>query len=228
MTIPSACQAIADRIDALRIDEQQLNIRLRSQPPPTAAEQSVITQRLRNIRQEITAATAELNDCIAQYSSNPGPQPLDSTLTGTVTLTTTSNQAPGPYSSPLTVGMRFDEPRSAVSITRFTPINTPPTKVPIIGDVSLTVTLEGGGQGTYSEGHMELPLTLLFAFNKHIPFQLADATLSITLTTSAPGGSPVDSSGHIALQGTGDFTGGPPFSRHQGTLTIDGVLQPVP
>ncbi|HXV92625.1 MAG TPA: hypothetical protein VD813_04955, partial [Pseudonocardia sp.] len=67
-----------------------------------------------------------------------------------------------------------------------------------------------------------------FAPSRHLPFQLQDSTLSIRLATSDPPGSPVDASGRVTLHGTGTFTGGPPFARHRGTLTVDGALRPVP
>ncbi|MEG8279920.1 hypothetical protein [Streptomyces sp. AHA2] len=159
---------------------------------------------------------------LMDFEVRPAPGLLTS-LTGTATLTTTDDRARGPFTTPVTVELFFNEPRTEVSISSIPPVTVQTGSGPV------TVTHTGGGTGTFdkSAGTMRLPAGLHF----DLPFPASDSDLALALTTGRAGGligTPLNTTtGGIRLVGAATFTGGT-LAGKTGTLAIDGELTELP
>lgn len=148
---------------------------------------------------------------------------LFTTLTGTATLTTTDNRAPGPFTVPVTIGLFFNDARTQVSISSFPPITVQTNSGPV------TVTRTGGGNGTFNKaaGAVSLPVDLHF----NLPAPGSDSDLTITFTTGSAGnltGAPLNrTTRKIRLVGVATFDGGS-LNGEEGTLVVDGELADLP
>jgi hypothetical protein len=152
--------------------------------------------------------------------------PVECTSSGTATLTTTNDSAPGPYTVNLSMKLRFDASRNQVTITYFPEFRTEPFDTPFGTNVT-TVSKTGGGTGTFDNGQMTVPLTLHFDHSADIIFYDEDSDLSITLSTAAPGGSPIGPDGRFSIVGTGTFKGGF-LGGSSCTIVMTGTVSPVP
>lgn len=147
---------------------------------------------------------------------------LKTNLTGTATLTTTSEHALGPFSLPVTIGLSFNADRTKVKIVSFPPITLQTDNGPVV------VSLAGPAEGpfTKSTGAISLPVRLLF----DLPI-VANSELPLTLTTGSAGGvtgSPLNSSTRaVRLVGSGPFDGGF-LDDEVATLTVQGTLGELP
>jgi hypothetical protein len=132
----------------------------------------------------------------------------------------------------LTLGLRFTPDRSQVVITSFAPIKTDSFSTPF-GSTNSTVTLVGGGSGTYdaSTGRIDIPVTLHFDQSISVPLIEADVDSSLVLSTAAAGGVALDpQSGQLALAADGTFTGSGvnPLAGSAIHLVIAGQISPAP
>ncbi|GGU11770.1 hypothetical protein [Streptomyces lateritius] len=159
---------------------------------------------------------------LMDFEVRPAPGLLTS-LTGTATLTTTDDRARGPFTTPITVELFFNDPRTEVSISSIPPVTVQ------TGNGPVTVTHTGGGNGTFDKntGTVRLPAGLHF----DLPFPASDSSLPLTLTTGRAGGligTPLNrTTGGIRLVGAATFTGGT-LAGKEGTLAVDGELTELP
>jgi hypothetical protein len=166
--------------------------------------------------------------------SNPiGPAasgPLQATFTGKVAFQIPSYNVSA--SRAITLGLSFDADRQHVSITSFPAITTDPFSTPL-GSTNSTVTLIGGGTGTFdpSTGNLDIPVKLHFDQSINIPLINADVDADFDLNTQQSGAAPLDrASGALALGAAGTFTGSGlnPLAGAAADLIISGVIDPVP
>ena len=117
-----------------------------------------------------------------QYSV-PVP-PLTSVFTGTSVFRIDDTRFPGPFTTSISLSPTFDGSRRVVSIGPFTPIIIGPITTPIGSDM-ITITLVGGGLGSFNRasGAMLMPVTL--HFDHGLPdFAVGDSDVDFNLTTS--------------------------------------------
>lgn len=222
-SIPSACRELADSIKAFEQERNDLQEELQHAAP---GDKPGLVMQIRALNRQISAARAQLTDCIANNPADPPPPPpLAAIFIGTATITTTNSSAPGPFPAGVRFGLLFDAARSFVTITSFPPIATQPFTTPFGPNVT-TVTKTGGGSGSFANGNIVMPLTLHFDQSLDLPFIEEDSDLPIGVSTNPPG-SPVDGSGRVTLAGSGVFQGGF-LGGATGTVSITGTISPVP
>jgi hypothetical protein len=160
------------------------------------------------------------------------------TFTGRAILLTTHPSAPGPFIQAVSITVQFDRCRRAVKILAFPPLVVGPFSTPV-GDNTTTITLTGGGAGSFdpATGAMLLPIEL--HFDQSLGFPLAgdsDVTFDLTTGTSMSPtgtfmltGSPLTDPATCAItlvaasQFTDGYLGGEDCS-----LQIGGNLAPCP
>jgi hypothetical protein len=153
------------------------------------------------------------------------------TFTGTATMTTSNTNAPGPFVSAVTIGVKFLKyDHTKLEITNFPTITVGPFPIKI-GQTTLTntttITLTNVQTATAnpSTGKMSITMTLHF---KHSLPAAGDSDLPITVSTDNSGGSRIGAgTRHVKLAGTGTFSGGF-LGGSTGTLLIDGTLSALP
>lgn len=150
--------------------------------------------------------------------------PLNSSFTGTATLTISNPNTPTPFVEPLRMlPVVFSQDRCTVSLVSL-PAIVRTFPVPL-GSNTATITRSNGGIGTFdrSSGRMTVPLTLRLA-NTH-PLG-GTSELSLTLSTAAPGGRALGG-GSFTLVGSGRFVGGF-LNGSNATLVVSGTVSPAP
>lgn len=206
MSIPAPCRVFRDEIDELRQERDGLQDELQRAAP---GEKPALVRLIRALNLQIAGRQNELTDCIATTPQDPPPPPpIEAILTGTATLSTTDTRAPGPYTSPVRLGLIINGNRTIIAITSFPTISTPPFDTPI-GLNSTRVTHTGGGTGSYAGGAIVMPITLHLDHSIDIPIFEEDSDISLVLSTQSPG-SPVtpEPFGSVTLVGSGTFSGG--------------------
>jgi hypothetical protein len=223
MAIPDTCQPLADEIAELEQERNDLQAEL--QQAPTGQKASLAT-RIKALNRRIATLEDQFTECLRNAPPAPEPlPPLAATFAGTATITTTNASAPGPFAAPITLALILDGARTFIAITTFAPISTVPFSTPFGSNVT-TVSKTGGGQGSYANGAIVMPLTLHFDQSLDLPIVDEDSDLALVLRTDPPG-SPVDAAGAVSLAGSGTFSGGF-LGGATGTLTIAGTISPVP
>lgn len=153
--------------------------------------------------------------------SGPCAPALSATFTGTATMTTTNDNARGPFTSDLRLSLSFEDCRATLRITEFPPISvTFPTP---IGDNTTTVTMPSGGAGTFAAGRMDIPVSLRFA---NTIAAGGTSVADMTLATASPGGTSLRD-GSVTLVGSGRFRGGF-LNGSTCSLTVTGTIAPAP
>jgi hypothetical protein len=110
------------------------------------------------------------------------PPPLVSQFTGTAVFQTSYSAVEGDaFPVPFSIQLTFSGDLETVTITDFPPITTPSFSVPL-GSDTITVTLTGGGTGTFDHlsGVMQIPVTLNFHNSDSL---VCDSDLSVRLST---------------------------------------------
>lgn len=131
------------------------------------------------------------------------------------------------------LGLHFDPANSQVTITNFPPLVTKPFHTPF-GNSVCTVTLIGGGTGSFDRaaGQLAIPVTLKFDQSLDVPGVQEDARLELELRSDRQGGAALDaSSGKAILAGEGAFQGNGainPLKHKKCQMRIDGQVSPVP
>jgi hypothetical protein len=151
------------------------------------------------------------------------PANLTSTFTGNAELTTTNRNAAGPFSSPISLAVEFTDCRTAMRITNFSTItNTSQTQ---LGQNTSTITMTGGGTGTFdfSSGRLEIPMTLGFRNSLQV---FGNSTLPLRLAAEGPNKKNAQD-GSVTFVGTGTFAGGA-LNGSQGTVRVTGSFSPRP
>ncbi len=135
------------------------------------------------------------------------------TFYGMVTLTTDSHDYPGPYNSAFTSMLGFSSDQTRAELISMGAVQfTIPTGT-IFGDDTATAALESSGSGTLDEssGNISIPSVAFHVTHSISAGGEQDLTFD-SLSTTAPGGSPLN-------QSTGDLTlVGGPAKFHGGAL----------
>lgn len=153
--------------------------------------------------------------------SGPCAPTLSTTFTGNATMTTTNDNARGPFTSDLRLSLSFEDCRATLRITEFPSISVSfPTP---IGDNTTTVTMPSGGTGSSAAGRIDIPVSLRFA---NTIAAGGTSVADMTLTTASPGGSPLRD-GSVTLVGSGRFRGGF-LNGSTCSLTVSGTIAPAP
>ena len=153
--------------------------------------------------------------------SGPCASPLSATFNGTATMTTTNENARGPFTSDIRLSLSFEDCRATLRITEFPAISV--TFGTPIGDNTTTVTMPSGGNGAFAAGRIDIPVGL--RFGNSIPAG-GTSFADLTLTTASPGGSPLRD-GSVTLVGSGRFRGGF-LNGSTCSLTVSGTIAPAP
>ncbi len=149
---------------------------------------------------QIADTQQKLNHCI---TSHHGVLELFAIFSGTATMGTSNDNAPGPFVQMVTIGLDFSIwDHSKVQVVSFPPISVTYDTHSPAGMVTTTVSLVSGwGNYDRQSGSLAMNLSLYF----HHSYQLAgDSTLTIQLRTT----SLLDAKGNITVEGTGVFQGG--------------------
>ena len=219
MTMPTACQSLADKVAELEQERNALQLELQD---ADTGQKAAIAMRIKALNKQISVTRDQLVTCL---TGTPPPRPLEAVFDATATVTTTNGHAPGPYESPIRVVLVFSGDRRFVAIRSFPPIATSPFATPV-GDNVTAVSKVGGGSGSYAAGAMAVPVSLLFDHSIDVPFYDEDSKLDVVFSTDPPG-SVMDSSGAITLSGNGIFAGGF-LGGSAATVSLTGVIAPVP
>jgi hypothetical protein len=208
----------------VRQDIEDLQFELKHGAPE---DRPAIRAKIREDNKKLVTLRAQLAECIA--SQPPIPPPTEAYFIGSSEFTTTNDNAPGPFPDDLAFRMNIGGDLATITIETFPPLgavfDTP------LGRGTTTVTLIGGGTGSYDAGKISLQITLHFATTIELP--VGDTTdssdLSIVLSTDPPQGSPVTPApgpfGKVRLFGSGQFIGGF-LGGSTGTLKVIGTIKP--
>jgi hypothetical protein len=208
VSIPAECNVILGEIQSLQTEIHRLQAELRSRPPQEKAQ---IVVEIR----ELNAQKAEREAAYAACANNP--RPLAMRFTGTM-FATFSDPRLGSQAAPgVDFTAHFTPQRDALTVYSMSDIlSSPFTMVDVFGGVYTIVTtvqLQSPVVGRVRPGcNLTLPDTLrrfVSAVDAPSPtpnFSEID-NLTVTLTTSGPGGSAIDADGRATLVGTGTFVG---------------------
>jgi len=224
-SVPQACQSIQDEIDKVQADLNNLQAQLQH---ATGEEKKAIQADIREDNKQLVTLSNQLTECIA---SQPNvPPPTEAYFIGSSEFTTTNENAQGPFPDDLVFRVNIGGDPVRINIETFPALGalfeTP------LGTGMTTVTLIGGGTGSYDAGKISLPITLHFA--NTIDTGVRDITdssdLSMVLSTDPPKGSPVTPApgpfGNVTVFGSGQLVGGF-LGGSTGTLKATGAIQPV-
>ncbi len=154
-------------------------------------------------------------------ATGPCAAPLSAIFTGTVTMTTTNDNARGPFNSDLRLSVSFEDCRATLRITEFPPISV--TFGTPVGNNTTTVTMPSGGTGTSAAGRIDIPVSLRFG---NTIAAAGTSFAEMTLSTASSGGSALRD-GSATLVGSGRFRGG--FLNDSiCNLTVTGTFSPAP
>jgi hypothetical protein len=153
--------------------------------------------------------------------SGPCAPPLSATFTGTATMTTTNDNARGPFTSDLRLSLSFEDCRATLRITEFPEISV--TFGTPLGDNTTRITMPSGGTGAFAAGRIDIPVTLRFG---NTIAAGGTSFADMTLTTASAGGSPLRG-GSVTLVGSGRFRGGF-LNGSTASLTVSGTIAPAP
>jgi PASTA domain len=213
------CETIQDEVDGLERQLEAAEDELNEVPP---VERGPFLQRIGSINRRLSAARNRLAGCLAAANPPPGP-PIEARFVGTATLTTTFDQASGPYVENVAFNVVLDGARTMITLVSF-PIITETFEIDGLGENTTTITRRGGGTGSYNAGSIVLPLALRFDHSIDIPFFQEDSDFNVVLTT-APPGSPLtpEPYGNVTLAGSAVFSGGV-LAGDTGTLVVTGTI----
>jgi hypothetical protein len=240
MPIPTECQELFDEMEELKQELDDLQAELRSAP---TGRKSGLASKIGRLNVKIDAKQPVLDACIDQYSGPPQPQPLWSSFTGTMSLTTDKKYTGEPFEAATEWDLFFDGLRTHVDVTKFPDwtIDTTATKLfPEPFDKNTTTisrilseTPPYGVSGSYSktDGNLDLALNLRF-HHSNILAVPPESYLSIVLSTKFRGigvspGSPVTAAGLVTLAGSGVFSRGW-LDGVTCYMVVTGTLTPVP
>jgi hypothetical protein len=226
-TTTDPCQSIADQITSLRNQERNAESDFqggggsRDTRKPVASD---IAKVRREYQQQINAKEREYDQCRISHGGKPDES---DTFTGTATMTTNNNNAPGPFVENVTIGLNFKKyDHTKLEITNFPAITTSAFHTPL-GQNTTTVTLKSVQAASANPTTGQLSITMTLHFKQSIP-AAGDSDLALTVSTDNAGGSRINQgTRHVKLAGTGTFSGGF-LDGSKGTLVIDGTLSQLP
>jgi hypothetical protein len=169
---------------------------------------------------KLAETTKAYNECIRDHGGLPA---LDATFAGRATMFTSNENAPGPFTRSVNIGLHFVEwDHSDFTVTSFPPISvTYDTNSPA-GTVTTTVTLSGPSSGEFNPitGMLSLSLRLFF---HHSTDLAGDSTLDIALQSTLP----LASNGKVTVEGSSPFQDGF-LDEDLCWLTVEGTISPRP
>jgi hypothetical protein len=191
--LPTQCNSIANQLST---KEQEIKdeIRALQEELQTAAPnaKAAIVGQIKRKQGELANSPVlkglrtSLAACRQQFDTTPrrpvAPAVLNANFAGTVTNTTSSTSAPGPFLQTVGLGLQFSQNRCDVKITSFPSIIfTAPTP---IGGITVTISQTGGGSGNFFPviGDLIMPLTLRYTYGT---FLANPDTASFLLTTGS-------------------------------------------
>lgn len=234
IVVPAECAQLSESIRSLETRIARLQQRLDSASPAAKADMLATIRRLNS---ELDTAKTELRSCLRDHGATPresAANELTSGVTGTATLETTNDSAPGPHNvDDLDLDLRFSRTRCRVTVTRFPRmrVTTEGTSQPI----TVTITQTGGGTGSFHpvSGRMNLTIRLHFHYSHPL---VADDDANFSLSTDGSitrndgrvvSGSPLNADGNIRLVGSGKFRNGF-LGGSDGTMVIRATISPRP
>jgi hypothetical protein len=220
MSIRIAWQRIKNEIDAARGERAILRDKLSTARP---AEKPAIIRQIEALNERIAAQQTQLDAVLPPSLLTQSP------WSRLRQCSSASRNLPPPTRMPPVLTLKsFDYLRlritgdvvsgySTISIVLFPFTLTP------FGSATTTVSLIGGGTGSYAAGAIALPITLRFA-TTYLGID-DNSDLSLTLSTDPPEGSPVtpEPFGKVNLAGSGDFMGGH-FGGKRGKLRLGQLI----
>jgi hypothetical protein len=228
--VPAACQAIYEELQLLQAERSALQQELQTAAPGAKAR---IAAQIKQLNALIAVKQPELDQCIVD---NVGHQePLGATLKGSITFSAMGRD----FGAAVSWSLMFDGIRRHVAVTQFPAIQLDTTELAnaVAGAFAgcfpkpnlTTISLQGGGNGTCSipPGNVDIPMVLFFDHSRDVGPLTADSSVTLTLSTSALGGNPVDALGRVSLAGSGSFTQGLLSSVPVSVLVL-GQITPAP
>ena len=169
------------------------------------------------LAKQIAAKQKEYDACL---KSHGGLLALDATFKGKATMQTDNDNAPGPYTQDVAIGLNFgDWDHSDVSITDFPAISV--TFDTPLGTNTTTVTMISGSGHYDRQGHyLTMNLDLYFHHSLSVA---GDSRLDIQLSNTAP----MTSDGKISVFGSAPFQGGY-LGGNECSFEVHGKIAPHP
>jgi hypothetical protein len=221
-----ACEQLMKEIEGLEIDKRDYQALLHEAAPGSKAP---IVAIINKINESLQQAKKQLEACLTKA----GLQNITATLSGTVTLTTTDDQASGPFTEQVKIKLYFFDARTKVQTSDFPAIVTKPFDTPLGKNIT-TITkdlVSGHGTSNPSNGNLSIFIALKFDHKVDFPGYEEDSTLNIVLTTGKVGsmqGSPINqANGALKLVGSGTFKDGY-LGGKVANMVISGKINPIP
>ncbi len=166
----------------------------------------------------------QYNDCII---GNGGKLALDATFKGKATLRTSNENAKGPFTQDITIGLWFGEwfpgwDHREVKITSFPSISVTYDTHSPAGTVTTTVSYIGSNGGVFDLNTNTIGINLSLFFH-HSTSLAGDSRLDIALLTT----SPLTAGGKITLGGVSHFKEGY-LNDDTCWITVSGTISPHP
>ncbi len=244
MSIPEACKPLADEVDSLghlikSLQEERQNAAF--------LHKLVLWIRIQVANRKLKVKDRELEQCVADSSTEQAKDSFEVTFSGTVTIEIDHSNAAlrRPRTLPITFALQFSADRRQVRLPRFPAIETAEFDTPYGRNRTTGWRIGRKVEGTYdpASGQMEVPISFLFDHSLDVPFIEEDSEISFTgenaLTTGearSPSGvfvrhgSPLDrATREISLVGASVFVGGDKvLGGCDCSLQIAGTLSQLP
>jgi hypothetical protein len=219
--IPAVCRPLLSTFEGLEEELRDLQEELHHAAPQ---EKPGIVLQIKRLNQQVWAARDAYVSCLA---NNPLPPALASCLTNAQQHVDLGVRIQGvpiverSYDSMPQFCVMFSPLRDIVTVTQY---SVPPIiETGICYDVA-TVSMMGNATGSFYNHQITLPVTFQVT---HTNIFYVVSNIALTLTTSGPGGQPVDGTGHVVLVGSGTLDGGA-LSGSPVSVTLQGSFDPIP
>ena len=202
-----ACENLQTELNELLGERNDFQEELKTSAPGGKAG---LVFQIKALNRQIALKKHDLDVCIAQNPS-PTSTPLNTTFSGTFTLSISHPSVSTPLTGAVSASAFFNAPRTTVMLTSLSPLSA--TFATPLGMNTTVVSLIGSGNGIFDKptGQMSLLLPLFFDHSIDLPFYDEDSRLDIPLGTGTAGslvGSPLDVTSSIALVGSAVLSGG--------------------
>ena len=218
--VPTPCSSLQEEVEGLQQDLEDLQQLLLD---ATTGEKPALVLRMHHLTAQLNAAQTAYSDCLA---NNPSPPALASNLSGAIEHIDVQITMPGwhgdrTYDPSPQVACMFSPYRDAFTVTTF---STPAlVEDGFCKDVA-TVTMVGNAVGVLHGRDVTLPIQFHIT---HSNIFYAASDISLTLTTTDPGGREIDTNGLVAFVGSGTLKGGV-LDGSPVTMSLSGVFTPAP
>lgn len=221
-----ACENLQTELNELLGERDDLQEQLKT---AASGEKPSLVSQIKALNKQIAFKKHDLDICLAQNPS-PTSSPLNTTFSGTFTLSISHPSVSSPLTGAVSATAFFNAPRTTVILSSLSPLSA--TFATPLGMNTTTVSLLGSGNGIFDKptGQMSLLLSLFFDHSIDLPFYDEDSRLDIPLGTGTAGslvGSPLDVTSSIALVGSGVLSGGF-LGGSRADLAIMGIFSTLP